>query len=508
MSKLIQHFILSFTLVFLAPVFSLAETQITSPFLLKLKKDKVFQKFFGMDGKLEKDISLSKPKVEIITDLDQLDLKSIELKTAIDAKVQASWWRENKLVMAGKLKKFELAIDELNYKFDQVNWVAGNEVRIKFHVRCFDLKMDLQEDLVFHMFSNLELKDRKPDLKIEKIDIMNKIDASKILLGRCEGPAGSEKMLRDVVKSYLTDSPKLSALFSPLIQSVLSDKQNKLLEQFSLASRLMKFKDLQVYQNFSAMDNCGKNHLCLHGNLSVRNAAAQNFQEIVVPVSNEEYMTWYKASFEEEAMAKVYVSKNLLHKLVQSSYQAPFMTYETQTDDHNALRDLMNSRFKQYHTWRDLRNFPEGSNFKITNYNAVAPMLGEISSSAFGLNIDFNANVLSQMKAPVENTYIDYAYLRSELSGLLQVKIEDNFLRFVVHANTVETSHQFDRSYLERYQPETKVKHKNIRKAMAELFEYKEMKAIFNSIKIGEDINMNLKAFEANTIDHIELLFD
>ena len=93
MSKLIQQFFLSLLLMVLSPAYSLAETQITSPFLLKLKKDIVFHKLFGSDGSLKKNIAISKPSVEVQSDLDLLQLKNLSLKADLNAKVQSDWWK-------------------------------------------------------------------------------------------------------------------------------------------------------------------------------------------------------------------------------------------------------------------------------------------------------------------------------------------------------------------------------------------------------------------------------
>ena len=150
--------------------FSLADIEVSTPYLLKLKKQAALEKIFGPN--LKRDWTLNKEIAEMKNENqgEKLHLRDTYLSTEFIAKAQKeNFIKHNQLGLSVGLKTFLLNIGTLNYQMNREQLIAGNRVRIKMNFSCDDVVVKLKPDQALFLFSQLQIENRQPQVSVNQI---------------------------------------------------------------------------------------------------------------------------------------------------------------------------------------------------------------------------------------------------------------------------------------------------------------------------------------------------
>lgn len=501
-----NNLVFFFVLLCFSP--SKADVSLSAPQLIKMNKGKLFKKLFGEKSEVEVSFSDQLESHEIGTNEEKLVFKDISFQANVAAKAQYRLWLENQLAFSGQSENFLFKMGELKYILDKMQYVGGNQVRLKMEITCYDIQLSGNEKMAFSAFTKVNPKGKDISLDFDRILFFNDLKNLKLSFGSCYGPNGSIDEIKRRLADTLKDTASLSGLLKPFLKESLNKKVIEIKESLKKSSPLFTQKDLVISQAFKKIYFCGKDSVCVLGDMTATLSNTNWDSHSDLGVSPEGLSYWENKDIAPENFAAQLIPEALIRWILREGYAYNFMTYQTQTDDHKALKDLMKSRFKQGFVWKDLKNFPKGTNLYVYSKASMPPKTGEMLELEDGLSLDFSADVVSQVFAPKDQQYQSYAFLNTKMAGKLEINIKNSELKIILKGEGSETSHNFDPIYVEKYAPNNDISKRRINDAVNDMFENMVLLKHIPKLQIREGIELEVKRIKKMEEDHLLLLFD
>lgn len=496
-----------FLTVFLCSSSMFADVSLSSPQLIKLNKGKLFSKVFGEKGQFEASLDESRKSHLLDMGDEKIHFSNLKFKTKLKAKAQKPLWDINQLAFSGMAKSFDFYIGELKYNLDRVQSVGGNQVRVKMEIICYDIKMESTEPTAFSVFSDIQKTGKDIEINFKKVLFYSDFRNLKLAFGSCHGPKGSIAEIEKKLANILKNTSQLSEILRPFLKANVDSKIAAMKEKMKESSPLFHWKDLMITQSFNKIYFCSKESICVLGKISahLKNSSFSSNNELAV---NSAGLKYWESKKMGTSFAEQNIPETFFQWIFREGYSYNFMSYQTETNEHKDLKDLMKSRFKQSFVWKDLKSFPKKTNLYIFSKASMPPKMNSLENIDKGVSMPVSSQVISQLFAPKENAYQSYAFLNTSFNGHMSILIEEGKLKAVLQGESSDTKQSFDPSYQEKYAPNTEVSHKRINQSIESMFEKMILYQVLPKINLSKTIELEAKTIKMEESQQVQILFD
>lgn len=191
------------------------------------------------------------------------------------------------------------------------------------------------------------------------------------------------------------------------------------------------------------------------------------------------------ASFAKEVMTQAYSANSWVHQF-----------YSTQV---SGFSTIMNSRFVQFFVWPELMNYSKSSKFLFNVYSNKDPKI-----TGSGLQYQVSMNLLSQMQAPQNNSYIPFMNFVVPFSSKVAIGVASSKANVTFTNTGLDLQYQWDPSYVSKYDPSQRFGSSTIQGKILSAISGQSFSFALPSIPLMEGVT--LKINKASTLANSDLL--
>ena len=191
------------------------------------------------------------------------------------------------------------------------------------------------------------------------------------------------------------------------------------------------------------------------------------------------------ASFAKEVMTQAYSANSWVHQF-----------YSTQVSGYSTI---MNSRFVQFFVWPELMNYSKSSKFLFNVYSNKDPKI-----TGSGLQYQVSMNLLSQMQAPQNNSYIPFMNFVVPFSSKVAIGVASSKANVTFTNTGLDLQYQWDPSYVSKYDPSQRFGSSTIQGKILSAISGQSFSFALPSIPLMEGVT--LKINKASTLANSDLL--
>lgn len=405
---------------------------------------------------------------------------------------------------------------------DNETFFNAENLLLKLHINAFSVEKDITQ-MVNGMLATVHLKaDCQPfsltqnqavlktqwkwitqntNVKgeLESFDLSWPIESWKIDPIICTGPKGFADIVADEIKTTLSKNEDINKLMRPLFEKTMNEKIESTLVGLrglkTLPINLTK-KNLDV--QLSGVETVsGKGiHLKAFVRSSLQDTSPMTQSDVTTLL--EETPELLQAVGDHPVLI---IGQQSLTDLIQDMSVGE--SVKTNMNQVAGFQSLLQSRFKQFFAWRDLRNYPKSARFDL------------ISETTKPLSIKFTTkeklNVIGYVDSGVYANRAGQNWrsveIKTSFSGTAQFSIQSGVLGLTFTGQKVNSTSRFAPAYAQRFDPPKKVSIKYLDQALQQSPYFKGMKWALPELTISSDLKVKAMKITRQSPKHFFIEF-
>jgi hypothetical protein len=342
--------------------------------------------------------------------------------------------------LSATLKINQLAIDQTI-----VREVAGNQIQIRVQIQCQPIEIQMSSVSVVAAAAFQKQTDHwAPRLSSLNIDLPQ--GSWKVGPVNCQGPFGTDQALLLLIQQSL-NNPKA---FQEIIRAWLTPKIDELWKSSWDLLLAQTWQTLKV----KSMGEPGRNGFFLIGQIETVNS-----QNVVLPALTD--------TQSESTTPQLVMSTEGFSALAQENLKKfAIQNYDLQQIE--AFGSLMHSRFLQFFVWPDLLHYSRNTPFYLSSNPEKTKMtLTPSTAGQWQLQMQTQGVIRAERKGAMR----DYLNWGIGMSARLETQVVNSRLLLKTTNSQTQLSSSFDPSYVQTFQPNTRLSASVLDKAGKSLFE-------------------------------------
>ncbi len=423
----------------------------------------------------------------------QLQGLSLALKTQLQKPDLGS--EQTQIILQSKDLSAQMTIASISV--DQWIEKTVNGITGRFHLEasCSNVVLNMKAGAgTFAIAVSPEVASSAANGRVEDVSLSWQKDAWSAQSFSCKGAEGFDQIVNQQISQISLDSAAFVNPKKAILLSYLNDYIGKWTFDLSKPRELVSARsDIQMSMIVDSFNDTNPEQITAKGRVIM------NFTRVKQNTSKTLVLSKEAPQYATKSQAMIRLPGTLAKEIIAQAYSADSWVHQFYSTQVSGFSTVMNSRFMQWFVWPELMDYPKSSKFLFNVYSNQDPKI-----SGSGLSYQVNLNLLSQMQAPKNGSYIPFMNFVVPFNSAITFGVIDSKASVKFSKTSMDLKYGWDSSYVKRYSPKTRFASSTIEGKILDAISGKTMNVALPAIPVMDGVSLKVK--KATSLSNSDLL--